>query len=226
MRLSTIIILMRHGETSWNKKSLLQGRTDIPLCDKGREQAKTLSKALSSLSISAIYSSPLSRALETAQILGIPHSITPKTSEGFTELNYGEWEGKSPETLRTNASKQYRQWLVDPKEVIVPASERLSDVQLRVMKSFDSVVKENEGKLVALVGHGGVNRVMLLSLLQADLGSFWRIRQDTTCLNLIELSDQGPKISLMNWTAHSKSNYEQIIKEAMARVRIHAESND
>lgn len=216
----SIIILVRHGETMWNEKRLLQGRTDIALGDKGREQAKVLSSALSSVPLRSVYCSPLARAAETAEILSYPHRISPKIDEGFIEINFGEWEGRTPEALGQDYPRQYERWLVNPNDVTVAKAELLGDVQNRVMRSFERIAEENEGNVVCIVGHGGINRVLLLSLLQADLGAFWRLRQDTACLNLIEFSDDIPRISLLNCTAHFKKDYTQIVKEAMIRMKI------
>jgi len=219
----SIILLVRHGETPWNEKRLLQGRTDVALCDGGREQAEVLSSALSSVPLRATYCSPLARAAETAKILSSSHRISPKIDEGFIEINFGEWEGKTPEALRRDYPRQYERWLVNPKDVTVAKAELLRDVQTRVMRSFEHIAEENENGVVCIVGHGGINRVLLLSLLQADLGAFWRLRQDTACLNLIELSDDIPRITLLNSTAHFKKDYTQIVEEAMIRMKIQVE---
>ena len=212
--------MVRHGETLWNERRLLQGRTDIALSDKGQEQAKVLSSALASIPFSSIYCSPLSRAKDTAQILGIPHGLAPKTDRGFLEISFGVWEGKSHDFLAKDAGEQYAQWIVNPTEVTVAGAERLEEAQRRAMRSLEQIVGENEKRTVVVVGHGGINRIILLSLLEADLGAFWRIRQDTTCVNLIEFSDDIPKISLLNCTSHFETDYTQIVKAAMVRTRI------
>jgi len=219
-QLNAIVVLARHGETLWNEMRLIQGRTDIALSDVGREQARALSTALASIPFASIYCSPLIRARETAEILSVPHKITPRIDDGFLEVNFGEWEGKTHRELREKFPEHYERWLIDPGQVCVPRAELLSDVQSRVMRSFQRVTEENDGKVVAVVAHGGVNRALLLSLLQANSGAFWRLRQDVACLNLIELSDGMPKICLLNSTAHLKTDYWQLVKEAAARAHI------
>jgi len=218
-----IILLARHGETLWNEMRLIQGRTDVALSDAGREQARALLTALAPIPLASIYCSPLMRARETAEILGMPHKMTPMIDEGFVEVNFGEWEGKTHSELRNKFPDRYEKWLIDPGQVYVPGAERLSDVQSRVMHSFQRIIEENDGKVLAVVGHGGVNRTLLLSLLQANLASFWRLRQDIACLNLIELSDGMPKINLVNSTAHFKTDYWQLLKEAADRAHISLE---
>ena len=219
------MLLVRHGETLWNERRLLQGRTDIALCERGREQAKVLSSALTSIPFSSIYCSPLSRAKETAEILALPHGLTPIADQGFAEISFGDWEGKSHESLALEAGEEYAQWIIKPTEVTVAGAERLEEAQTRAMRSLDKIVRENKKRVLVVVGHGGINRVILLSLLEADLGAFWRMRQDTTCVNLIEFSDDIPRISLLNCTAHFKTDYTQIVKSAMSRNRIPLEDH-
>jgi len=199
---------------------LIQGRTDVALSDTGREQAKILSAALASIPFASIHCSPLLRARETAEILSRPHTMMPRVDEGFVEVNFGSWEGKTHSALREEFQEKYDRWLVDPGSVDVPGAERLSDVQARVVRSFERVAEENDGKVVVVVGHGGVNRALLLSLLQANSGAFWRLRQDLACLNLIELSDGVPRVCLLNSTAHLKTDYRQLVEEAAVRTKI------
>jgi len=219
-QLKAVVVLARHGETLWNEMKRIQGRTNVALSDTGRKQAEALSAALAPIPLASIYCSPLIRARETAEVLGVPHEITPTIDEGFLEVNFGDWEGKTHSELREKFPDYYERWLIDPGQVHVPRAELLSDVQSRVMGSFQRVTDENDGKVVAVVGHGGVNRALLLSLLQANSAGFWRLRQDVACLNLIELSDGMPKICLLNSTAHFKTDYWHLVKEAAGRARI------
>jgi len=218
--LNALVLLARHGETLWNEMRLIQGRTDVALSDTGREQARALSAALASIPLSSIYCSPLVRARETAEILAKPHKTRPIVDEGFVEINFGEWEGKTHSALRKQFPDQYERWLMDPDQVDVPKAERLSDVQARVARSFQRIIEENDGKVVTVVGHGGVNRALLLSLLRAKSEAFWRLRQDVACLNMIELSEGIPRISTLNSTAHLKTDYSRLVREAAARSGI------
>jgi len=220
---NAVVLLARHGETLWNEMRLIQGRTDVALSDTGREQAQALAVALASIPLSSIYCSPLLRARETAKILATPHEIVTKVDEGFVEINFGEWEGKTHSALRKQFQEQYERWLLDPGQVEVPRAERFNDVQARVVRSFEGIIRENDGKVVAIVGHGGVNRTLILSLTQANSGAFWRLRQDLACLNLIELSAGIPRICLLNSTSHLKTDYRQLVGEAAIRAGISPE---
>jgi len=218
--LNAIVLLVRHGETLWNEMRLLQGRTDVSLSDAGREQARALSVALSSIPLSSIYCSPLSRARETAEILAMPRRLTPRVEAGFAEMSFGEWEGKSHSTLSKEFPEQYQRWLVDPSQVELPRAEKLVDVQARVRRGFERIVESSDGGVVAIVGHGGVNRALLLSLLHAEARAFWKLRQDLACVNLIEVFEGIPRLALANSTTHLKADYCQLVKEAATRARI------
>jgi broad specificity phosphatase PhoE len=204
---NSIVILTRHGETAWNRTRRLQGRLDISLSEEGIEEARNLSAALSSVPISEIYCSPLSRSRETAEILGSPHGLTPKVKDAFMEADYGSWEGKSSEYLRKIFPHDFDKWIKQPTDVQIPNAENLECVQKRVVEGFMEVLNESNANVIAIVGHGGVNRALLLSLLNADLKSFWRIRQDNVCVNLIEVAGEMFRVSLLNSTVHLRTDY-------------------
>lgn len=213
-----VVILARHGGTSWNNERRLQGRTDIGLSREGVDQVTSLSRALSSSPISNIYCSPLSRSKRTAEIISTPHGLTPCVKESFIEMSFGLWEGKTTDYLSTNYPDEFKNWLTHPGHVHIPEAEKLQDVQRRVFNGFMQVIEENHGKVVAIVGHGGVNRLLLLSLLDSDLEAFWRIRQDNACLNLIEMSESTCRVSLVNSTAHLMTDYATLVRQAQSRT--------
>ena len=215
---NSIIILTRHGETAWNRTKRLQGRIDISLSEEGIEEARNLSAALSSVPLSEVYCSPLSRSRETAEILGHPHGLTPKVKDAFIEADYGSWEGKSSDYLRKNFPHDFDKWITHPNDAQIPNGENLERVQKRVVEGFMEVLNESHADVIAIVGHGGVNRALLLSLLNADLKSFWRIRQDNVCVNLIEVSGEMFRVSLLNSTAHLRTDYCALVEQARSRL--------
>ncbi len=216
--LEAVVILARHGGTAWNKTRRLQGRTDIPLSDDGVKEAKHLSIALASVPLSSIYCSSLARSRQTAEILAQPHGLIPNAREELVEVNFGAWEGKTTDYLRDNFSDNFRTWMTRPTSARIPGAEDLASVQKRVLHCFGEIIRENDGRITAMVGHGGVNRVLLLSLLGADLKSFWRIRQDNVCVNLIEVSGDVCRVSLLNSIAHLNANYMHLVSQAKSRL--------
>lgn len=215
---NSIVILTRHGETAWNRTRRLQGRIDVSLSAEGIEEAKNLSVALSSVPLSEVYCSPLSRSKETAEILGSPHGLTPKVKDAFMEADYGSWEGKSTDYLRENFPHDFDKWMTQPTDVHIPNAENLECVRKRVVEGFMEVLNESDANVIAIVGHGGVNRALLLSLLNADLKSFWRIRQDNVCVNLIEVSGEVFRVSLLNSTVHLRTDYCALVEQARSRL--------
>jgi broad specificity phosphatase PhoE len=215
---SSVVILVRHGETAWNRTRRLQGRTDTTLSAEGIGEAKNLSDALSSVPLSAIYCSPLSRSRQTAEILGTPHGLTPQAKDAFLEIDYGSWEGKSTDHLRENFPEDFNKWMTQPTDVHIHDAEDLRSVRKRVVDGFMEILNENDANVIAVVGHGGVNRVLLLSLLNADLAAFWRIRQDNVCVNLIEVSGDVFRVSLLNSTAHLRTDYCSLVEQAISRL--------
>ena len=217
---NSIVILARHGETIWNRTRRLQGRTDIDLSSEGMEEAKNLSDALSSVPLSEVYCSPLSRSRKTAEILGAPHGLTPKVRDAFLEVNYGSWEGKSTDYLRENFHEDFNKWMTHPTDVHIPDAEDLTSVRERVVEGFMEVLRENQSdtNVIAIVGHGGINRALLLFFLSADLAAFWRIRQDNVCVNLIEVSGDVFRVSLLNSTAHLRMDYRALVEQARSRL--------
>lgn len=216
--MKAVVILARHGGTSWNNERRLQGRTDISLSPEGVNQVTLLSRALSSTPISNIYCSPLSRSKRTAEIISAPHGLTPHVKESFIEMSFGRWEGKTTSYLSANYPDDFKNWLRHPTRVRIPEAENLQDVQRRAFNGFMQVIEENHDKVVAIVGHGGVNRVLLLSMLDSDLEAFWRIRQDNACLNLIEMSESTCRVSLVNSTAHLMTDYAALVRQAKSRI--------
>ncbi len=212
------MILARHGGTAWNRTRRLQGRTDIPLSDSGVEEAKHLSSALASTPISSVYCSPLARSRQTAEILAEPHNLTPKPMADLIEVNFGTWEGKTTDYLRDSFPQDFQTWMTRPTSARIPGAEELKAVQKRALRCFAEIVRENDGKVTAMVGHGGVNRVLLLSLLGAELESFWRLRQDNVCVNLVEVSGDFYRVSLLNSIAHLEMNYLDLVNQAKSRL--------
>ena len=173
----TEIILVRHGETDWNVAEVFRGRIDIALNETGLKQAELLAEYLRDLRIAAIYSSPLKRALKTAQMMADHHNLDVEITPGLIDFDYGEWQGLSHEVVKDRYEELYAEWVKNPHQVKMPAGENLNDVRRRVTSVVDSVVARYEGTVV-LVAHRVVNKVLICVLLGLDNSHFWNIRQD------------------------------------------------
>jgi broad specificity phosphatase PhoE len=174
----TQIILVRHGETEWNVKEVFRGRIGIELNKTGLKQAQLLAKYLGDIKIDAIYSSPLSRALTTAEIIANYHKLKVEIAPGLIDFDYGEWQDLPHQEVRDKYSRLYAQWIRHPDRVRMPAGESLDEVRKRAMNVVDRVIAKYEGSVV-LVSHRVVNKVLICALLGLDNSHFWNIKQDT-----------------------------------------------
>jgi len=172
------IILVRHGETEWNVGEIFRGRIDIELNKTGIKQAELLAKYLSYLRIDAIYSSPLRRALTTAEIMANYHKLDVVITPGLVDFDYGEWQGLPHQEVKDRYKELYAQWINHPDRVRMPAGESLDEVRKRAMSVVDRVIAKYEGSVV-LVSHRVVNKVLICALLGLDNSHFWNVRQDT-----------------------------------------------
>jgi len=174
----TKIIIVRHGETEWNRDEIFRGRIDIGLNETGIRQAELLARYLRTREIKAIYSSPLQRARHTAEIIAQYQPVTIEVTPGLIDLNYGEWQGWPHSEVIEKYPVVYRQWLNNPHQVTIPGGENLDAVRQRAMAVINGVVAQHQGAIV-LTSHRVVNKVLILILLGLDNSHFWQVVQDT-----------------------------------------------
>lgn len=202
----TRVYLARHGRTAWNREEIFRGRTDVPLDDLGREQARALGKHLARAGIGIIVSSPLARALETARIAcACWDGDDPRVDAAFTDLSFGEWEGLSRGEVEERYPDLYRRWATDPASVTFPGGESLARVEERAWPALQRLAEAHAGEAVLVVTHRVVCKVLLARALGAGPQAFWRIRQDTACLNVLEWRGNRVEVVTMNDTCHLRS---------------------
>ena len=174
----TEIILVRHGETEWNVQQVFRGRIDIELNETGLRQAKLLAEYLSGVNIDAVYSSPLRRALKTAEVIASPHKLEVKIAPGLIDFDFGKWQGLPHHEVKQRYRELYTEWIKNPHLIKMPDGENLNDVRERALKVVDEVVAKHGGTII-LVSHRVVNKVLICALLGLENSHFWNIRQDT-----------------------------------------------
>ncbi len=209
----TSIYLVRHGQTAWNKEEIFRGRTDVPLDETGLRQAELAGEYFKELKIDAIYSSPLSRAWQTAEKIAKFHRLIVQPLEGIIDMSFGSWEGRSHQEIREKERETYRQWREEPDKVRLPGGETLDQVRSRAVAALEEVVRLNPEKTIVLVSHRVVNKVLICSILGLDNSHFWQILQDPTAINLIRHKDGKYILCLMNETCHL-----QPLKEERSKV--------
>lgn len=205
----TKIILVRHGQTEWNRNERFRGHADIPLNATGKRQAEATGKRVASeWRPSAIYTSPLSRAVDTGQAIAdhlaksfqarVPVQAIPDLSD----IDYGDWQGLTPEEARLRWPTEINAWYISPQTVHIPSGESLEDLRLRAMRVVGQLIERHAEETIAIVGHTVINRVILLGMLGLGNERFWHLRQDTCAINLIEAENGAFTLATMNDTCH------------------------
>jgi broad specificity phosphatase PhoE len=147
------IYLVRHGETAWNKAKIFRGRRDIPLDEQGRLEAACAARALREVPLAAIYSSPLSRARETAETIAAGRGLTVAVDDSFIDIDYGEWTEYRDTEARRKFADQYRQWKESPHLVKFPGGESLDDVRRRAAPRLMELARQHADATITLVSH-------------------------------------------------------------------------
>lgn len=202
----TRLYLVRHGETAWNAGGKFQGHTDVPLSDNGREQAKALAIRLNEEKIDAFYSSDLSRARETAEILALHHNLPVNYLPELREINFGVWEGLTIKEISDNYAEISSRWWASPLTIQIPSGESLQEVVNRCNSAVKDIVANHQDETVVIAAHGGVIRVIVASALGLDLNDFWKLRLNNVSLTILEYHEPNKAIlELYNDTCHIKT---------------------
>ena len=208
MTQTTRIVLVRHGQTGWNLTSegavRFRGQANPPLNDAGLRQAAATARYLSRRwPVEVVYSSPMGRAMQTAQAIAKAHDLAAQPFQGLLDIDFGDWQGHSPEEVKQKDPDLLRAWFEAPHTVTVPGGESLSDVRDRVTRGLRTLVERHRGQSVAMVGHAVVNRVLLCAVLGLGNARFWRLRQDTCAVNVFDVGENDEAtIVVLNDTCH------------------------
>lgn len=185
-KVKTRIFLVRHGETIWNANGRFQGHTDVPLSENGIAQANKLALRLKKEKIHAFYSSDLSRAKETAEILAQQHQLPVKYLPDLREINFGQWEGLTYKEISDNYGDITEQWWSNPLATQIPEGESLQEVANRCSRAIHDIVVKHSGETVVIAVHGGIIRVLISLALGIDLNNYWKLRADNVALSILE----------------------------------------
>jgi probable phosphoglycerate mutase len=204
----TRILLVRHGETEFNLTRRFQGRIDVPLNKKGKEQALALAKALEHKPLSAIYSSPLIRAMETARLIKTFHPAVPLLpEEGLKEMDLGEIDGMEADDWMSKHPEFAETWRSRPSRLKMPGGESLQDVQVRAMETLQGVIKSYpEGSTLLLCSHNFVNRTIICQALGLPLDRFREFKQDPAALNVLRMRKEHLEVEMINDVSHLKGD--------------------
>jgi len=191
------LIFIRHPQTNWNKEQKYLGRADIALNHQGKKQAKSISNYLRKKNISAIYSSDLRRAYQTASIITKEHSLSIRKDARLNEIDFGNWEGMTFNQIQRKYPQLAKKYLSHPLKTKIPDGESFLKFRSRVNKALKEILAREKGKVV-IISHAGVNRIIICSLLKLPLPCFWQIKQDIGAINIIEIHKKANIVSLIN----------------------------
>lgn len=198
-----LFYFLRHGETEWNAAGRLCGRTDVPLSEVGRGQARILARRLQAVKVDALYSSPLARALETARIVGAAIGHEPATDPRLMELNYGAWEGKTYAESRLSTPEIYSAWEADPASVAPPEGESGEQLVERVTPFLAAVARRHQAGNVVVVCHRTLCRLTACHIMGIPLAEYRkRIPMDNAALNIFETREGKWQVVSLNDTSH------------------------
>jgi len=206
------LILARHGETVWNVEKIYRGRRDVGLDEVGIKQAELLGKYVSNYGLEAIYSSPLKRALDTANIIGRYQKISVQIAEGLVDFDYGEWQCLPEQEVKRLYPALLNEWHNNPHKVRMPGGESLEDVRKRAIEVVNDVLS-NYQRGVVLVSHRVVNKVLICSLLELDNSYFWNIKQDVGGITVFNYVDGRFVLTKHNDTSHLKELQKSVLDD-------------
>ena len=198
------LFLIRHGETDGTAKGKFMGEIDFPLNKEGKIEAEKLAERLKGEKIAAFYTSPLKRAVETAIILNQFHRLPLKKRRALKEIRLGEWEGLTLEEIYQWDKILCQKWFFDTENFTMPGGESVKAMKKRVIDGWEEIASLHRRGTVAIITHGGAIRILICHILKLDLTLFWKIRQDTTALNIITFSQGLVTLTLLNDICHKE----------------------
>ena len=201
--MTTTILLIRHGETLGNREGVFRGQKDFPLNENGRTQAKALAEDLRAWKIDAVYSSPLSRSMETAQPLAESRGLPVIEEPGFTNIRLGDWEGVAKKWVEENQPELWKIWVSEPERLHRPGAETLAQVQGRAFSALERIVRDEAGKTIAAVSHRAVLKPLIARCLEIPAPYFWKIHMDTAAYSILEYTpERRYTLTSLNQTRH------------------------
>lgn len=200
----TTFYLVRHGDTAWNRDWRYRGRVDLPLDEIGLSQARATADALTNVGLQAVFSSPLKRAFNTAELIAQAAGLSARPLPDLIDIDYGAWQGKTLAEAEEAHPFLYSRWQTAPHLVQFPDGESLDQVRMRTIRAIIGCATLYPDGVVCLVAHQVVNKVLLGVVLGIGNEGFWRITQATCCINVFRYASQEHRfiIDVLNDTHH------------------------
>ena len=201
----TRLLIVRHGETEWNTEGRIQGHTNSRLSKRGIAQAQALTKRLAKWRIDAIYSSDLTRAMDTIAAAAKGHKLSAQPREALREKGFGEWEGRTVAEVSERYPELWKRYHGERElDTPIPGGESWTQVWTRVLGVLREILESNpEDATIVVAGHGAALRPILLDAMQAPLSCLPRISLDNASLSIVDYkSPHGGRLQLLNDTSH------------------------
>jgi ribonuclease H / adenosylcobalamin/alpha-ribazole phosphatase len=189
----TVTLLLRHGQTPMSVQKRYVGLSDVPLTEVGVQQAAAAGKRLASAGLTAIVTSPLARAVRTAEEVAAATGAPVEADEGFRETDFGAWDGLTFAEVRERWPAELTAWLADP-AVAPPGGESLTDVSARVDSALRRVLAGYEGRTVLIVSHVTPIKTLVAAALLAPLPALYRMHLDVAALCQVDWYADGPAV--------------------------------
>lgn len=199
------LFLVRHGETGLNALKKFQGITDEPLNDAGMKQARALADSLAKEKIDAVYSSALIRACQTAEDIAKQHGLKVVRVQELNEVDYGEWEGKSPQEIEQIWPGKFMERekdMMSKYRFRPPKGETYEEMEQRIIPFFNGLVEKHQGQTIVVVTHGAVKRSLLRMFLGVGFHQLPSERFHNAALSLVEKTEKGMQLRFFNSTEH------------------------
>ena len=197
-RRATLIYLLRHGEVEGAETRRFIGHLDVPLSPLGERQCSAQGVRLRAAPIAAIFSSDLTRARRSAELIGAPHGLVPTLVPALREMDMGRWDGLTAGEIRAREPAAFADWMSRVGEFPFPGGESVPDLLRRVAPAFDAIVDAHAGQAIAIVAHGGPNRALLCRALGLPLGRLLAFGQDYGALSVLEGGTDGWALRRLN----------------------------
>jgi broad specificity phosphatase PhoE len=186
--LETKVLLVRHGVTEWHAQGRVLGQRDVPLSEDGVAQIEATAAALAEVRVAEIISSPLQRALQSAEVLGARHGIEVARDPRLTDFQLGRWSGLPRAEIAV--SPDYQRFIASPSSEQIPGGESLEEIRRRSVAAIEQAITDNpSGDGIVVVSHSGVLRVLLAHYLGAPVENFHRIRVNPGSISILAFAD-------------------------------------
>ena len=193
-----MIYLLRHGEVQGAETRRFIGHLDVPLSPLGERQCAAQAARLREIELAAVFSSDLTRARHSAQIIGAPHGLSPTAIPALREMAMGRWDGLTAAEIRAREPEAFADWMAHIGQFPFPEGESVPDLVARAVPAFEAIATAHAGRAVAIVAHGGTNRALLCHVFGLPPGRLLAFGQDYGALTMLETGPDGWALRRLN----------------------------